>query len=222
MHAYQQQLDVNYQRVVTDELVQLEGNIGSMAAQNLLISMGVWRPNETGVLRKWRALYRPTIEEKEAMIHVKKRACIDRNAVNRLDLRHLHTFTIDDESTFEVDDALSIEDIDGHKVLWVHIADPTRWLDLNDVLDRNARRRGKSTYLPTGTMTMLPFEIVELLSLESAEDKPALSVGIVQHEDGSIDMRKSVLRPSSVAVDERLTYQVDLPVRILRLQLHAK
>ena len=44
--------------------------------------------------------------------------------------------TIDDEFTTEIDDGLSVEWLDdGRQRLWVHIADPTRWLELGDSLD---------------------------------------------------------------------------------------
>ena len=76
----------------------------------------------------------------------------DPDAATRLDLRHLPVVTIDSASTREVDDGLSVEER-GEGLpprLWVHIADPTRWLRPNTALDEEARRRAKSLYLPTG------------------------------------------------------------------------
>jgi hypothetical protein len=53
----------------------------------------------------------------------------DPDASTRMDLTHLTVYTVDDASTTEVDDGLSITtDEDGAKLLWVHVADPTRWL----------------------------------------------------------------------------------------------
>lgn len=53
----------------------------------------------------------------------------DRDAPNRLDLTHLEVYTIDDASTRDVDDGVSLErGSDGQLLLWVHVADPTRWL----------------------------------------------------------------------------------------------
>jgi exoribonuclease-2 len=38
-------------------------------------------------------------------------------------------YTIDDASTRDVDDGISVEQADdGQLLLWVHVADPTRWL----------------------------------------------------------------------------------------------
>jgi exoribonuclease-2 len=53
----------------------------------------------------------------------------DPDASTRLDLTHLTVYTVDDASTTEVDDGLSITTNEaGAKLLWVHVADPTRWL----------------------------------------------------------------------------------------------
>lgn len=66
--------------------------------------------------------------------------------------------TIDDASTTEIDDGLSAERLpDGNWRLWVHIADPSRWVGYGDALDEEAARRSKSAYLPTG---ILPFAAV--------------------------------------------------------------
>lgn len=63
----------------------------------------------------------------------------------------MEVITIDDASTRDVDDGLSVEILpSGQQRLWVHIADPTRWLAPGDPLDAEARRRAKTLYLPTG------------------------------------------------------------------------
>lgn len=63
--------------------------------------------------------------------------CPDADAAHRVDLTHLPVYTVDDESTTEVDDGLSVVvDGDGSSRYWIHVADPTRWLQpgrcLND------------------------------------------------------------------------------------------
>lgn len=75
----------------------------------------------------------------------------DPDAAIRQDLTHHEVVTIDDASTRDIDDGLSVEVMpDGGHKLWVHIADPTRWLTQGDPLDVEARRRAKTLYLPTG------------------------------------------------------------------------
>ena len=77
----------------------------------------------------------------------------DPDAAHRRDLTHQTVITIDDASTRDVDDGLAVEALPegGHK-LWVHIADPTRWVQQGDPLDLEAGSRGQTVYLPTGSL----------------------------------------------------------------------
>ena len=75
----------------------------------------------------------------------------DPDASIRQDLTHHEVLTIDDASTRDIDDGLAVEVLpDGRHKLWVHIADPTRWVTQGDPLDIEARHRAKTMYLPTG------------------------------------------------------------------------
>jgi exoribonuclease R len=75
----------------------------------------------------------------------------DPDASIRQDLTHHEVLTIDDASTQDIDDGLAVEVLpDGRHKLWVHIADPTRWVTQGDPLDVEARHRAKTMYLPTG------------------------------------------------------------------------
>ena len=75
----------------------------------------------------------------------------DPDASIRQDLTHHEVLTIDDASTRDIDDGLAVEVLpDGRHKLWVHIADPTRWVMPGDSLDVEARHRAKTMYLPTG------------------------------------------------------------------------
>ena len=75
----------------------------------------------------------------------------DPDAQHRLDLTHMQSFAIDSADTKEVDDAISLERLENGEVkLWVHIADPTRWLALGSALEKEAARRALTLYLPTG------------------------------------------------------------------------
>jgi exoribonuclease R len=69
----------------------------------------------------------------------------------------LQVFTVDSESTTEVDDGLSVEVLpDGRQRVWVHVSDPSRWVAPNGMLDLEARARSKTLYLPTGLPALAP------------------------------------------------------------------
>lgn len=126
---------------------------------------------------------------------------------NRLDLTHLKVYTVDDESTTEIDDGLSWEILsDGRERLWVHIADPTRWLIPENELDLDARKRGSTVYLPTGMIPMFP-EILATgpMSLVQGRVCCALSFGIILDPAGAVEdysIHASFIKPTY-----RLTYE---------------
>ncbi|MEM9450974.1 MAG: ribonuclease R family protein [Cyanobacteria bacterium P01_E01_bin.6] len=127
--------------------------------------------------------------------------------VNRLDLTHLKVCTIDDESTCEIDDGLSLEFLgSGKRRVWVHIADPTRWLQPGDALDLDARRRASTVYLPTGMIPMFPPALATgPMSLIQGQVCCALSFGIVLDDDGRIEDYS--IHPSLIRPTYRLTYE---------------
>jgi ribonuclease R len=81
---------------------------------------------------------------------------------NRLDLTELLTFTIDPPDARDFDDAISLEydEENNEYELGVHIADVANFVNNGGALDKEALKRGNSTYLPKRVLPMLP----ELLS----------------------------------------------------------
>jgi len=78
----------------------------------------------------------------------------------REDVSFMDIITIDDPSTDEVDDGLSVETLaDNTEWIHIHIADPTRLFDPNSELDLEARRRVTSVYLPEKKVSMLPHSV---------------------------------------------------------------
>ncbi|GAB1431082.1 ribonuclease R [Ignavibacteria bacterium] len=80
--------------------------------------------------------------------------------MRRRDLREAEVITIDPDDAKDFDDALSLEIMpNGNRLLGVHIADVTAYLTEGDALDREAFRRGNSTYLADCVVPMLPEEL---------------------------------------------------------------
>lgn len=98
----------------------------------------------------------------------------------REDLTSLHFVTIDSESTQDMDDALYIEKIEqnGSQTGWrlvVAIADPTAYIALDSQIEKDARQRCFTNYLPGFNIPMLPRELSDdLCSLMPNETRPAL------------------------------------------------
>jgi exoribonuclease-2 len=124
-----------------------------------------------------------------------------------LDLSHLKVYTIDDESTQEIDDGLSVETLpDGRQRLWIHIADPTRLLSPGDELDLEARRRTTTLYLPTGMIPMFPVQLATgPMSLVQGRICYALSFGVLLDEAGAVS--EYIIHPTAIKPTYRLTYE---------------
>ncbi len=91
----------------------------------------------------------------------------------RRDYRDIPVFTIDPDDAKDFDDALSLEELpDGELRVGVHIADVSAYVRPGTALDREARRRGNSTYLVGTVVPMLPEKLSNgLCSLVEAEDR---------------------------------------------------
>ncbi len=103
----------------------------------------------------------------------------------REDLRGLPLVTIDPVDARDRDDAVLAEmDSDpgnaGGFVIWVAIADVAHLVTPGSALDREARRRGNSTYFPDRVVPMLPDILSgDLCSLHEGVDRACLAVRMV-------------------------------------------
>lgn len=125
----------------------------------------------------------------------------------REDLTARTVWTIDGPRTLEVDDALSVERLDGGSFrVGVHIADPGAFVLPGDPVDAEAIARGTTFYFPDVRLPMLPPAISErAASLVPGEDRPALSFLAEVGADGSIGAWRVVR--SVVRVTARLDYE---------------
>jgi exoribonuclease-2 len=123
----------------------------------------------------------------------------------RTDYRDIPAFTIDDEDTREVDDALTVFQANGETVVGVHIADVSAYVNKGDLLDGEAARRSSTIYLPAATVRMFPDRLsTDLASLNAATDRPAYTVEIRFDSSGRQVGYRIVL--STLRVSERLSY----------------
>jgi len=104
----------------------------------------------------------------------------------RLDYRNAVTFTIDDEDTREVDDALSVVHRDAEIIVGIHIADVSAFVEKADLLDIEAARRSSTIYLPATTVRMFPERLsTDLASLNSGSPRPAYTVEVRFDQQGN-------------------------------------
>jgi len=106
----------------------------------------------------------------------------------RRDLRDRHIFTIDPIDAKDFDDAVSVDMIGDTVRLGVHIADVSSYVIWNGEIDREARERTTSVYLPTGVIPMLPERLSnDLCSLKPGVDRLAFTVDMYLSNTGEVE-----------------------------------
>ena len=136
---------------------------------------------------------------------IEKLDIIDTNS--RADLRTISLVTIDGEDAKDFDDAVYAEQLskkEGWRIL-VSIADVSFFVKANSYLDKEARHRGNSVYLPNYVIPMLPEELSNnLCSLKPDQDRACLTVEIILDNNGQ-KKSHSFFR-SIINSKKRLTY----------------
>ncbi len=177
------------------------------AIRHLLVDLGQWERHHLPALddTTW-ALGFPAELEEEAERLAAAAADPQPGDEERLDLTGLHCFTIDDEDTLDIDDALGIEELSGGgHALWIHIADPGRLIQPESPLDLEARRRASSLYLARGTLPMFPPLLANgVFSLRQGQRSAAWSLRLELDDLG--ELRSQRLVRSWIRPAYRLSY----------------
>lgn len=86
-------------------------------------------------------------------------------------------YSMDDTSTIEVDDALSVTPLEGDVIrIGIHIAAPGLAVMRGNDFDALARARMSTVYIPGLKIPMLPGALIEQFSLDAGQPRPALSL----------------------------------------------
>lgn len=124
----------------------------------------------------------------------------------REDLRSARIFTIDPDDARDFDDAIHVARQGAGWRLGVHIADVSHYVHPGSALDREARQRGNSVYLPDRVLPMLPERLSNgLCSLRPDEDRLTFTVWMTFDAKGK--MKRATFSRSVIRSIKRLTYQ---------------
>ena len=162
--------------------------------EGLLLDRGLARGFDAAVEREARAAAEQTIRATDG----------------RRDLRSLPTFTIDPASARDFDDAISAERLSDDPThpatrVWVHIADVSAYVPEGSLVDREARRRGTSVYVPGTVEPMLPEALSnDACSLVPGAERAAVTVEL---ELRGATVAKAAFYRSLIRSDERLSYE---------------
>ncbi len=119
-------------------------------------------------------------------------------------------FSIDDESTTEVDDALSLTDLgNGMKRVGIHIAAPSLAIKPGDKMEKNIMERLSTVYFPGGKITMLPENWIAAFSLDAGAYRPAVSIYF--DVDSEFNIGEPTCKIEAVNIAENLRIQTIEP-----------
>ena len=119
-------------------------------------------------------------------------------------------FSIDDESTTEVDDALSLTNLgNGTKRVGIHIAAPSLAIAPGDKMEKNIMERLSTVYFPGGKITMLPENWIAAFSLDAGAYRPAVSIYF--DVDSEFNISEPTCKIEAVNIAENLRIQTIEP-----------
>ena len=126
----------------------------------------------------------------------------------QLPLAAVRAFSIDDSSTTEIDDALSVHGIGtGTVTLGIHIAAPGLAVQPGSAVDAMGRARLSTVYMPGYKLTMLPDEVVQNYTLLAGRDCPAVSLYVTMDE-ATLEVKDTVTRLERVPIAANLRHDV--------------
>ena len=131
---------------------------------------------------------------------------------DELPLADVRAFSIDDSSTTEIDDALSVQGLvsqggSGSVTLGIHIAAPGLAVLPGSPIDAIGRARLSTVYMPGYKLTMLPDDIVQSYTLREGRNCPSLSLYVTIDEE-TLAITGSVTRLEQVPIASNLRHDV--------------
>ena len=125
-----------------------------------------------------------------------------------LPLSAAQAFSVDDSATTEIDDALSVQGLgSGTVVFGIHIAAPGLALQPDSALDRLARERLSTVYMPGWKLTMLPDAVVQAYTLTAGNDCPAVSL-YLSLDEATLAIQNSETRLERVRIVSNLRHDL--------------
>ncbi len=132
---------------------------------------------------------------------------------DELPLSTAQAFSIDDSSTTEIDDALSVQGLgSGTVTLGIHIAAPALAVQPGDPIDQLGRARLSTVYMPGYKITMLPDAVVQNYTLMEGRDCPAVSL-YVTLDEATLEIKATETKLERVPIAHNLRHdQLDTVV----------
>ena len=200
------------EKVVVDVLrFPTAGNPGEAVVIEVLGRRGEEGVDELGVIREF-GLPDHFPDEVLAAASEEARRFDEDQLGDRLDLTKETVVTIDPATARDFDDAISLKRIEkGHWVLGVHIADVAHFVKPGSELDKEAKTRATSVYLPGRVIPMLP-EVISngLASLQQGKVR-FVKTCFIEFDPEGIPV-KTRFANAAIKVTKRFAYEQVMPI----------
>jgi exoribonuclease-2 len=174
----------------------------NICAFNLCVKAGIFKESENLAIHRYNIISSFKEEELKEAENLRSK----NPEGKREDFTNLFTFTIDDETTRDFDDALSLEVTSTGYNLYVHIADAANYIEIGSPLDKRASNLGMSVYMPSGTVSMFPKILSEeIMSLKKGEEKYCLT--FLTKFDADLNIISKQIFESVIKVCENLSFE---------------
>ncbi|MGI9558545.1 MAG: ribonuclease catalytic domain-containing protein [Thermodesulfobacteriota bacterium] len=121
------------------------------------------------------------------------------------DFTGLAAFSVDDETTRDIDDAISVEKSPAGWRVGAHIANVATAISPDSALDRAALSAGETLYLPERVVDIFPPELISgRLSLTAGKERAALT--LFMDFDENLEMTGFSFHASKIRVEKNITY----------------
>jgi exoribonuclease II len=127
-------------------------------------------------------------------------------APNDLPHADVRAFSIDDDSTTEIDDAFSVTKTANGYRIGVHIAAPSLGIAIGSTLDNVARDRLSTVYMPGNKITMFPDNVCAVYSLDAGCTMPAVSLYL--DIDAALDVKAVETKIEIISIAKNLRIPV--------------
>lgn len=143
----------------------------------------------------------------------------DQNELFRADLCDTFTFTVDPKHAKDLDDAISIRELEDQYELGIHIADVASFVRQGDELDTIAKKSGITFFCSLGkNIHMLPQEVTKNLSLLSGEVRSVVSLMFKVNTATHEIEEKPKFQLSRIKSDRQFSYEEAEEIISLRYQ----
>lgn len=160
---------------------------------------------ETKMAFEWMNISRGKeyLSEEDIKSVIDKKNIVDKD---RRDLTELNFISVDSINSKDLDDALYIEKLENGWRTFVAISDVSYYIDTGSKLDKVAKLRDQSYYLPHEVYPMLPSELSEdvLSLLSDGTNKKVLVIEILLDE--KFNLKEYEIYPALIRNKARLTY----------------